>query len=46
LAVRFDQPVQDGVAADPKRDRCNFDEFGWITDPDGNRVEFWQPKRD
>jgi predicted enzyme related to lactoylglutathione lyase len=33
-----------GVNVDPKRDRYDFGDFGWFTDPDGNRVELWQPK--
>jgi predicted enzyme related to lactoylglutathione lyase len=28
---------------DPKRDSYDFGKFGWITDPEGNRVELWQP---
>jgi predicted enzyme related to lactoylglutathione lyase len=33
-----------GVEVDPKRDRYDFGDFGWFTDPEGNRVELWQPK--
>jgi len=32
-----------GVAIDPKREEAGFGKFAWITDPDGNRVELWQP---
>ena len=32
-----------GVAVDPKRDSYDFGKFGWFTDPEGNRVELWQP---
>jgi predicted enzyme related to lactoylglutathione lyase len=32
-----------GVPIDPKRDEASFGKFAWITDPDGNRVELWQP---
>ena len=32
-----------GVAIDPHRDNADFGRFAWITDPDGNRVELWQP---
>jgi predicted enzyme related to lactoylglutathione lyase len=24
-------------------ERSEFGQFGWVTDPDGNRVELWQP---
>jgi predicted enzyme related to lactoylglutathione lyase len=33
----------EGVAVDPKRDDYGFGKFGWFTDPEGNRVELWQP---
>jgi predicted enzyme related to lactoylglutathione lyase len=32
-----------GVSIDPKRDDYDFGRFAWITDPEGNRVELWQP---
>jgi predicted enzyme related to lactoylglutathione lyase len=34
-----------GVAVDPKRDDYGFGQFGWITDPEGNRVELWEPSK-
>jgi predicted enzyme related to lactoylglutathione lyase len=32
-----------GVSIDPKRDDSDYGRFAWITDPEGNRVELWQP---
>jgi len=32
-----------GVAVDPKREDHEYGRFGWFTDPEGNRVELWQP---
>jgi predicted enzyme related to lactoylglutathione lyase len=32
-----------GVAVDPKRDQHEYGRFGWFTDPEGNRVELWEP---
>jgi len=26
-----------------KREDSEFGRFGWITDPEGNRVELWEP---
>ena len=26
-----------------KIERSAYGQFGWVTDPDGNRVELWQP---
>ncbi len=33
-----------GVTIDPKREDAGYGRFAWIVDPDGNRVELWQPK--
>lgn len=33
-----------GVEVDAKRERSDYGDFGWFTDPDGSRVELWQPK--
>ena len=32
-----------GVPIDPKRDNHEYGKFAWIWDPEGNRVELWQP---
>jgi predicted enzyme related to lactoylglutathione lyase len=32
-----------GVSIDPHRDDASYGRFAWITDPEGNRVELWQP---
>jgi len=32
-----------GVPVDAKRENCDYGRFGWFTDPEGNRVELWQP---
>jgi len=32
-----------GVAPDPHREDSSFGRFAWITDPEGNRLELWQP---
>jgi predicted enzyme related to lactoylglutathione lyase len=32
-----------GVPVDPKREQHAYGRFGWFTDPEGNRVELWQP---
>jgi predicted enzyme related to lactoylglutathione lyase len=33
----------EGVAVDEKVDVYDFGKFGWITDPEGNRIELWEP---
>jgi predicted enzyme related to lactoylglutathione lyase len=32
-----------GVRVDPKREDLSYGRFAWIWDPEGNRVELWQP---
>ena len=39
----LDRLIDAGVTVDPKRDSYDFGRFGWFTDPEGNRVELWQP---
>ncbi len=39
----LDRLAGEGVAVDPKRESYDFGKFGWLTDPEGNRVELWQP---
>lgn len=31
------------VKIDPKREDHDYGRFAWIYDPDGNRIELWQP---
>ncbi len=33
----------EGVEIDPKREEYPYGKFAWIVDPDGNRIELWQP---
>lgn len=39
----LDRLKDEGVTVDPKRESYDFGKFGWFTDPEGNRVELWQP---
>ena len=32
-----------GVRIDPKREDHGYGQFAWIWDPEGNRIELWQP---
>jgi predicted enzyme related to lactoylglutathione lyase len=32
-----------GVPIDPHRDDFAYGRFAWVTDPEGNRVELWEP---
>jgi catechol 2,3-dioxygenase-like lactoylglutathione lyase family enzyme len=32
-----------GVRIDPKREDHDYGRFAWIFDPDGNKIELWEP---
>ena len=34
---------KEGCKVDDKVDESEYGKFGWVTDPEGNRVELWQP---
>jgi catechol 2,3-dioxygenase-like lactoylglutathione lyase family enzyme len=33
----------EGVQVDEKVEESEFGKFGWVIDPEGNKVELWQP---
>ena len=33
------------VAVDPKVEDTDYGRFAWITDPEGNRIELWEPPK-
>jgi len=35
----------EGCGVDEKTEESEFGKFGWVMDPDGNRVELWEPPR-
>lgn len=36
----------EGVEIDPKREDYEYGKFAWIVDPEGNRIELWEPPRE
>jgi predicted enzyme related to lactoylglutathione lyase len=34
---------EEGVTIDPKVEEFDYGKFAWITDPEGNRIELWEP---
>ena len=34
-----------GVRIDPKREDYDYGRFAWIYDPDGNKIELWEPSK-
>jgi predicted enzyme related to lactoylglutathione lyase len=37
---------QEGVEVDPKRETYDYGRFAWIMDPEGNRIELWEPPKE
>jgi predicted enzyme related to lactoylglutathione lyase len=35
----------EGVWVDPKREDYDYGRFAWIMDPEGNRIELWEPPK-
>jgi predicted enzyme related to lactoylglutathione lyase len=35
----------EGCDVDPKTEESEFGRFGWVMDPEGNRIELWEPPR-
>ncbi|HYL38638.1 MAG TPA: VOC family protein [Bryobacteraceae bacterium] len=36
---------QEGVEIDPRREEHEYGRFAWIMDPEGNRIELWEPPK-
>ena len=36
---------KEGVQVDPHREDYDYGRFAWIMDPDGNRIELWEPPK-
>jgi len=34
---------QEGVQVEDKVEESEYGKFGWVVDPDGNKLELWQP---
>jgi len=34
---------QEGCQVDDKVEESEYGKFGWVVDPDGNKIELWQP---
>ena len=35
----------EGVAVDDRVEQYDYGRFAWITDPEGNRIELWEPPK-
>jgi predicted enzyme related to lactoylglutathione lyase len=36
----------EGVTVDPKREDHEYGRFAWIIDPEGNKIELWEPPKE
>lgn len=43
LHVTLKALQEEGVWVDPKVEEYDYGKFGWIMDPEGNRIELWEP---
>jgi predicted enzyme related to lactoylglutathione lyase len=43
LDALLKQLKEEGVEIDPHREDYDYGRFAWLMDPDGNRIELWQP---
>ena len=43
LDALLERLQKEGVKIDPKRQDVDYGKFAWIYDPDGNKIELWQP---
>ncbi len=41
----MDQLRKEGVQVDDRIEEYDYGKFGWIIDPEGNRIELWEPTR-
>jgi catechol 2,3-dioxygenase-like lactoylglutathione lyase family enzyme len=45
LDAILEKMARNGVRIDPKREDHEYGRFAWIYDPDGNKIELWQPPK-
>ena len=43
LAALLEQLKREGVEVDEKVEEFEYGRFGWVMDPEGNRIELWEP---
>jgi catechol 2,3-dioxygenase-like lactoylglutathione lyase family enzyme len=43
LAALLELLRSEGVTVDDRMDEHEYGKFGWIMDPEGNRIELWEP---
>ncbi len=46
LAALLEQLRKEGVPVDTRVEEYDYGRFAWIMDPEGNRIELWEPPKD
>lgn len=44
LGALLEELKKEDVTIDPHREDYDYGRFAWIIDPDGNRLELWEPR--
>jgi predicted enzyme related to lactoylglutathione lyase len=43
LAAVLEELRREGCTVEDRIDESEFGRFGWVQDPEGNRLELWEP---
>ncbi len=43
LVTLLEQLRSEGVAVEERTEGYEYGRFGWVMDPEGNRIELWEP---
>ena len=43
LTALLEQLKKEGVTVDEHTEELEYGRFGWVMDPEGNRIELWEP---
>ena len=46
LDAMLDRLRAEGVEVDDKREDSEYGRFAWVMDPEGNRIELWEPPKE
>ena len=46
LTALMQQLKDEGVVDDAKVEDSEYGKFAWVTDPEGNRIELWEPPKE
>ena len=46
LTWLLEQLRKEGVKVDVKVEECDYGKFGWVFDPERNKIELWEPPKE